>query len=213
MRAVNLLPKDDPRARRGMPSPWVLLSAAAPLVAGSLVYFGYSTEHSSVIDKRAELTAVQSRLAALTPSLASAAAETGLVSQRSTRQAALQDALAKEMPWNLTLDDLARVLPKDVWLTSLSAQSPTPAGTAAVATAPAAPGLPTSFTLNGYAHTQADVADLLARLSLLPMLNDVTLASTTTTTSASATAGGTGQSFVQFEVAAGLQKPVPRAAP
>ena len=210
MRAVNLLPREDPRTRRrGMPSPWLLLSAAAPLVAGSLVYLGYSSEHSSVMANRAQLTVLQSRLAARTPALSNVAAETGLLSQRTTRLAALQDALAKEMPWDQTLDDLARVLPKQVWLTSLSAQSPTPAATATSTIAAPTTGAPTGFTLQGYAHSQAEVADLLSRLSLLPMLSNVSLASTSTSTSTSAS----GPSFVQFEVTAGLQQPPGSATP
>jgi Tfp pilus assembly protein PilN len=189
----------------------LLLSAAAPLVAGSLVYLGYSSEHSSVTATRAELTALQSRLAAYTPALSNAAAETGLVSQRTTRQAALQDALAKEMPWDLTLNDLARVLPKQVWLTSLSAQSPTPASSATPTVTAPTLGAPTGFTLQGYAHSQAEVADLLVRLSLLPMLNNVSLASTSASASASTSANG--PSFVQFEVTAGVQQPAGQAAP
>jgi Tfp pilus assembly protein PilN len=207
MRAVNLLPREDPRTRRrGLPGPWLVLSVAAPLVAGGAVYLGYSSEHSSVTAKRAELAAVSSRLAALTPALSTAAAESALVGQRASRQAALQDALAKAMPWDLTLDDLARVLPKQVWLTSLTAQSPTPGTSATPAIAAPVPGGPVGFTLQGYAHSQAEVAGLLARLSLLPMLNNVSLTSTSQTTSA------TGPSFVQFEVTAGLQQPLGRAA-
>ena len=207
MRAVNLLPKDDPRTRRrGLPSPWVVLSVSAPLVAGGVVYLGYSREHSSVASRQAELAAVNSRLAAVTPAPSNAAAEAGLLSQRASRQAALQDVLAKAMPWDVTLDDLARVLPKTVWLTQLSAQSPTPAsGT----TGTGAPGGPAGFTLQGFAHSQAAVADLLARLSLLPMLNNVSLASTSTSQSTTAT----GPSTVQFEVTAALQQPLGSAAP
>jgi Tfp pilus assembly protein PilN len=210
MRAVNLLPKDDPRTRRrGLPNPWVLLSVAAPLVAGGGVYFAYSSEHSSVASRSAQLAAVQSRLAALTPAVSNAAAESGLLSQRASREAALQDAVAKGMPWDVTLDDLARVLPKQVWLTSLSAQSPTPASVATPTGAASSSGGPAGFTLQGFAHSQTEVADLLARLSLLPMLNNVSLASTST----SQPTGATGPSTVQFEVTAGLQQPLGSPAP
>jgi Tfp pilus assembly protein PilN len=206
MRAVNLLPGDDPRTRRrALPGPAVLLSAAAPLVAGGAVYLGYSHEHSTVTSKQAELAAVQHRITALTPALASTAAETGLVGERSSRQAALQDALSKAMPWDVTLTDLARVLPKQIWLTSLSANSPTPASAAAPTPATPSTSGPAAFTLQGIAHSQAQVADLLARLSLLPMLNDVSLASTATST----TTGG--PTLVQFEVTAGLQQPPAKA--
>ncbi len=52
------------------------------------------------------------------------------MSVRASWEAALQDALSKQMPWDVTLDDLARVLPSDVWLTALSVQTPTPANVA-----------------------------------------------------------------------------------
>ncbi len=214
MRAVNLLPRDDPRTRRrGMPGPWVMLSAAAPFVAGGVVYLAYSSEHSSVAAKRAALGDVRSRLATVTPAIANTAAESGLVAQRAARQAALQDALTKMMPWDVTLDDLARVLPKNVWLTSLSVQSPTPAASATPTAAASGLAGAAGFTLQGYAQSQTEVADVLARLSLLPMLNNVSLASTSTSASssgpASASTGATGS--VQFEVTAGIQQPPGRA--
>ena len=203
MRAVNLLPKDVVRDRRGLPSPWVMLSAAAPVLAGSLVYLGYSTEHSTLVTKRGELAAVRSRLESVKAAGASAAAQTSLVGERTKRQLALEDALAKVMPWDVTLDDLARVIPKDVWLTALSADSPTPAG---VATPTAAsPPNPTGFTLSGYAHSQDAVAHLLARLRLLPMLGNVALGSTSGAT------GDTGKGLVQFQVTASVQA-MPKAS-
>lgn len=196
MRAVNLLPKDDVRTRRGLPSAWVVFSAAAPLLAGSLVYLGYSVEHAPVVDKRVELGAIQSRITALSASGKRASGQAGLVSERSQRQAALVDALAKDVAWDVTLGDLARVIPTDVWLTTLNVQSPTPAGT--VATVGAAPN-PTGFTLAGYAHSSDAVAHLLARLQLLPMLSDVTLGGTTSSTSSS------GKAILQFQLEAVMQ--------
>jgi Tfp pilus assembly protein PilN len=204
MRAVNLLPKDEARDRRGLPSPWVMLSAAAPLLAGSVVYLGYSREHASLVDKRGELSAVRARLATVKSATSMAAAQTSLVGERTKRQLALEDALAKVMPWDVTLDDLARVIPKDVWLTTLTAASPTPAGVVATTTAPAAPN-PSGFTLSGYAHSQDAVAHLLARLRLLPMLGNVALGST------SAATGDTGNGLVQFQVTASVQA-MPKAS-
>jgi Tfp pilus assembly protein PilN len=185
MRAVNLLPRDDARARRGLPSPWVMVAATAPVVAGCLVYVGYSTEHSKVVDKRTELAAIQARLDSLTRAQAGIAAESGLVGVRSQRIAALQDALSKSMVWDVTLEDLARVLPKGVSLTSLSAQSPTPAASAVTTTglpAPVPTNTPQTFNLVGLAKTHDQVAEVLERLSLLPMLTNVTLGNTSTVT-------------------------------
>ena len=222
MRAVNLLPKDDVRTRRGMPSPWVLVAATAPIVAGGLVYLGYSTEHSKVSDKQAQLTAVQARLDRLASQQAGLTAQGSLFSLKGLRAAALEDALSKSMPWDVTLEDLARVLPKGVSLTSMSATSPTPAASAPVAStatpAPVPATVPQTFSLSGLAQNHDQVAELLERLSLLPMITNVTLSSTTTATASGAPAEVVGSSApakpakaakptLQFSLTAGIQQP------
>ncbi len=222
MRAVNLLPSNESATRRRMPNPWVWVAALAPILAFGLIYYGYSSAHSSVQKKQSELTAANAHLAAMGAAAARGQAESGLLGQLSQRQAALLDALGKEMPWDVTLNDLARVMPKDVWLTSLSVQSPTPADVAAVApivattttastttsttettTTAATPVAPTpapvAFTISGYAGSQGSVAELLARLQLMPMLNNVTLGSTTSAPAPN------GKGFVQFQVTASVQ--------
>jgi len=224
MRAVNLLPKDDVRTRRGMPSPWVLVAATAPIVAGGLVYLGYSTEHSKVSDKQAQLTAVQARLDRLASQQAGLTAQGSLFSLKGLRAAALEDALSKSMPWDVTLEDLARVLPKGVSLTSMSATSPTPAASAPVAStatpAPVPATVPQTFSLSGLAQNHDQVAELLERLSLLPMITNVTLSNTATVTGTTApppeTTGGAGaaakpakpaRTTLQFSLTAGIQQP------
>ena len=84
----------------------MLLAATAPVVAGGLVYLGYSTEHSKIVDKRAELAAVQAKLDQLAALHAGVAAQSGLFSLHGLRQTALQDALSKSMAWDVTLEDL-----------------------------------------------------------------------------------------------------------
>ena len=226
MRAVNLLPKDDVRTRRGMPSPWVLVAATVPFVAGGLVYLGYSAEHSNVTDKQAQLAVVQARLDRLASQQSGMAAQGSLFSLKGLRAAALEDALSKSMPWDVTLEDLARVLPKGVSFTGMSATSPTPA---ASASAPAAPAptpavgptpVPQTFSLSGIAQNQDQVAELLERLSLLPMITNVTLSSTSTvTTSGAPPETGAGapakpakpaKTTLQFSLTAGVQQ-IPKA--
>ena len=224
MRAVNLLPKDDVRTRRGMPSPWVLVAATVPFVAGGLVYLGYSAEHSNVTDKQAQLAVVQARLDRLASQQSGMAAQGSLFSLKGLRAAALEDALSKSMPWDVTLEDLARVLPKGVSFTTMSATSPTPAASASAPVASAAtpaPGaaiVPQTFSLSGIAQNHDQVAELLERLSLLPMITNVTLSSTSTVTSTAlppeTTGGGAPakpakppKSTLQFSLTAGVQQP------
>ena len=226
MRAVNLLPKDDVRTRRGMPSPWVLVAATVPVVAGGLVYLGYSTEHSNVTDKQARLAVVQARLDRLASQQSGMAAQGSLFSLKGLRAAALEDALSKSMPWDVTLEDLARVLPKGVSFTTMSATSPTPAASASAPVASAAtpaPGaaiVPQTFSLSGIAQNHDQVAELLERLSLLPMITNVTLSSTSTvTTSGAPPETGAGapakpakpaKTTLQFSLTAGVQQ-IPKA--
>jgi len=221
MRAVNLLPRNEARSGPGLPSPWVLLAAAVPVVAGSLVYLGYSTEQAKVAGKRAELAAVQAQLNRFTAKREGLLAQSDLVGLRATRQTALQDALSKSMAWEMMLQDLARVLPKGISLTNLSAQSPTPSAaratfsptstatssTTASSTTPIPPVAtppPTSFMIQGNAGTHDQIAQLLERLSLLPMLSSVTLTSTSTLSSNNTPGTKAGPPQIQFSVSAGV---------
>jgi Tfp pilus assembly protein PilN len=188
MRPVNLLPKDTAGTRRSLPSLPVVAAGTTPVLAAALVLFGWSTAHAKARDRGAELDAVQARVRAVQPSRTADAAA-GLAALRDARAAAADDVLAQRVPWDSVLDQVARVLPGDVWLTSMSLQTATPLAGASTATA--SPGL----QLNGLARSQAAVAHALARLSVVPALTGVTLLSTTTSD-----AGKT--ATVQFQITA-----------
>jgi len=95
--------------------------------------------------------------------------------------------LGSRPSWDAMLADFSRVLPANVWLTTLSAKTANPLSTpsaiagatttttAATTTPGAAPASPTGVTISGYTYSQADVAGLLARLSALPTLQNVQL--------------------------------------
>lgn len=198
MRPVNLLPQDATATRRRLPSAPIALAAVLPFLAAALVYLGWSVEHGHVTARTGELAAVQARIDAIRPA---APAADRLASLRTARMTALDDALAKRIPWDATLVAIARVLPSDVWLNQLSLQSPTPvagastaSSTAASSTVPAVANL----QLTGSARSQAAVAHALARLALVPSLTDVTLGFT-----ASAPAG-TQKTVVQFQISAAV---------
>lgn len=189
MRAVNLLPVDAYAAKPKLPHAPIVLAATTPLLAGALVYLGYAIEHPKVTDRRIALEIVQSQVDAITPSQALVAQASQVATQRILRQRELSDALAKQQPWDVALDQIGRVLPANAWLTQLSAQSPTPiASGAAVATA----------SIQGYTYSMNDVATVLVRLSLLPSLTNVQLAS------ASSSALGK-KNVTQFQITANVQ--------
>lgn len=188
MRPVNLLPKDTPGTRRSLPSLPVVAAGTTPVLAAALVLFGWSTAHAKARDRGTELEVVQAQVRAVQPST-SASPAANLAALRDARAAAADGVLAQRVPWDSVLDQIARVLPSDVWLTNMSLQAATPLAGASAATA--SPGL----QLDGSARSQAAVAHALARLSVVPVLTGVTLLSTTTSD-----AGKT--ATVQFQITA-----------
>ena len=72
------------------------------------------------------------------------------------------------------------MLPDDVWLETMSTNGPDPAAAATPpppGQAPVAPG--GAFSITGYTYSHDGVAQLLARLSVIPHLEDVKLGSST----------------------------------
>ena len=189
MEAVNLLPG---YARPG--HPWAAvgrdLSPRRVLKAGSVVAcvavvglgLGYAYERSVVNDKRASLADVQAEVAVAD---AKAAPFRSAQAAAEARLAAAGTVSSRRIAWEGLLADLSGVLPKQVYLQSLSAQSPTPLAPGAVAapTTPA-PGTPTpattgaaGFSATGVASSHVRVAVVLDRLASLPWLSNVTLVS------------------------------------
>jgi Tfp pilus assembly protein PilN len=186
MEAVNLLPA---YARPG--HPWAAvgkdLSARRVLKAGTVaacvvaVGLGasYYLERSVVNHRQATLADVQAQVAVVD---AKAAPLRAAQAAAAARMAAAGSASEKRVAWEALLSDVSRVLPKQVYLQSLSAQSPTPlAPGAAVAAPTAAPGTPTpaasGFSATGVASSHVKVAVVLDRLASLPWLTNVTLVS------------------------------------
>jgi Tfp pilus assembly protein PilN len=140
---------------------------------------GYYLERSVVNHRQATLADVQAQVAVVdakaAPLLAAQAAA-------AARMAAAGSASEKRVAWEALMSDVSRVLPKQVYLQSLSAQSPTPLASGAVTPAPTtAPGTPapaaSGFTASGVASSHVTVAVILDRLASLPWLTNVTLVS------------------------------------
>jgi len=212
MRAVNLLPREAPKSRRrlGLAGQLAIVS---PLVLAAVLGAGYLVTTSQVNDRRAELQVLQDEIAAL-PSSQTPATEVDpqLAAQHEARVSALAAALRSRIAWDRILRQVSSVLPEDVWLLSLNAQSP---GVTAPPTPPVSTGdtgeqtpttpAPTSTTpanalvITGYTYSQEGVARFLSRLAVIPELNEVRLIQ-------SAQVEIAGRLVVQFEINAGIRR-------
>jgi Tfp pilus assembly protein PilN len=186
MRAVNLLPRQHVEQRRERPNAVVLLAAIGgaavvlALVAGTLVA-------NRSVDRNQQALSTARAVLAVTPahelSAQTQAFRQQVLTQREQRSLALASALGKRVAWDRVLRRFALVLPDDVWLTSMVGTVPLdPQPTATATTTPSAiPAAATELTIQGSTYSQASVARLLARLSVVPDLQNVQLKSSATT--------------------------------
>ena len=156
------------------------IAVAIPIVALGFLYLG---AHGKAADKQAELERRQGgdRRAAEPngPDI-----DAAVVGDEAVRATAVASVLGGRLAWDAVFRDMARVLPENVWLESLSATLPQGRNLADAATAAAAAAAPGQAapprqrsSIEGYTYTQPDVARLLARLATLPSLKRVTLTS------------------------------------
>jgi Tfp pilus assembly protein PilN len=203
MKAVNLLPRDDPNRRTKTNIP-VVVGVAGAVLSTALIGMMFMSASSSVHDRQQELDTLRAELAVVPPPVQQSSAQAGLVEEQKARVTAVSSAMSRRVAWDRVLRDVTLVLPQDVWLQTLSANSP--ASPAALApTAPSTSGVPTEFTLKGYTYSQDGVARVLARLMLVPDLSEVQLSSSTVTLV------GT-QNIVQFTIAANVRPPLGAAS-
>jgi Tfp pilus assembly protein PilN len=174
MQAVNLLPAYARPAGRWATfgrelSPARVVRIGGIVAAVFAIALGgiYFYERSVVNDRKATLADAQARLAAVE---ATAAPLRAAESASTARATVIRSVAGTRVSWDGVLGDFSRVLPDQVYLQTLAAQSPTPA---AAATSVA------SFTITGTTTSHVRVAFVLDRLALLPWLSSVTLLSST----------------------------------
>lgn len=196
MRAVNLLPRDGQREKR-KPQTLQLVAVVGVVLATGLICASFLMKSSAVAQERTNLDLAHKELAAIPPPAAVHAADPGLQQTRNARLTAVASALDRRVPWDRLLRQLSLVLPEDVWLTTLSARSPSAATTTDAA--PALPGAaPDTFVFSGYSYSHESVARLLARLAVVPDLANVQLQRSALTRVA-------GRQIVQFTIVASLR--------
>ena len=199
MRAVNLLPRDESRTRR-QPGAVMLTAVLGSVLMLALLAGGFLMASSGVTDKQAQLDSVKAELAAIPPPAPPDTSQSNLVAEKDARLTALGKALGNRIAWDRVLREISLVLPGDVWLESMSTSGADPAAAAA----PPPPGQTAetpagAFSIAGYTYSHDGVARLLARLSVIPHLENVRLGSSIVDT-------GGARAIVKFSISADLRK-------
>ena len=123
MRAVNLLPREESRRSGLALTLQEQLVLAAPLLAIAIVLAGFLLANAKVGSEKRTVSGLQQDLSAL-PKPKHPVVNQTLVGQHGDRVAALASALSGRVAWDRILREISSILPEDVWLTSLTVQSP-----------------------------------------------------------------------------------------
>jgi Tfp pilus assembly protein PilN len=176
MRAFNLLPGEEARAdqEKRSPVPYVLVALAGVLLFAGLASF-YLMAGMDATDKQSRIDDLRAELARYTADAEQPQAEDpteALAAERLGRTNALSAALGTRLAWDRVLRELALVLPEDATIDSIEATSPG----AYNAPQPTPDGAPiVHFKMLGGAESHASVAEVLARLSVIPEFENVEL--------------------------------------
>jgi hypothetical protein len=179
MRAVNLLPRDEQRAPlEGVRIAFLAAAGGVVLVTAAAVFLSFSAS-GTIEDRESELAAIEQQIEALPRTPRSEVSQGVLLRERSDRVAALAAALTGRVAFDRLFREVSYVFPNDAWLTHFEATAPDPAAPEVEGAAPPPPGTEAAgVTIQGATYTHDKVAVVLARLALVPSLENVQLTST-----------------------------------
>lgn len=222
MRAVNLLPQAEQRARlEGTRTPLLVVAGGVAAVTTAAVMLAMSAS-GAADEKKAELAAVEATIAGLPVAPDAAVSQPVLLQERRDRIGALSAALSTRVSFDRVLSEISLVLPEDAWLTGLTATAPATVVTAAPATSggappppPVASSGPEGVTIQGSTYSYDSVAYVVSRLSVVPSLENVRLTATARVVPQEALSAGasgsvptqktSGRSVVTFTISASLR--------
>jgi Tfp pilus assembly protein PilN len=227
MRAVNLIPAD---ARRGAGGAAGRSGGGAYILLGALALFvalaaAYTITGNSVASKKTQLAQVKRDATAAEARTQGLANYTKFAALRAKRVDTVKQLAASRFDWSHALHEVARVMPDNSWLTSLSG-SVSAAGAAggAASSLRAARPVP-AISVTGCTTSQGSVAKMMARMRLIDGVDQVSLQDSTKTDTAGGGAAGAGSAvsgdcrgghtnFPQFNIVVFFaQQPAVAAAP
>jgi Tfp pilus assembly protein PilN len=200
MKAINLIPSDG-RGARGIAAPsatrapaYVVLAFLGAAVALVTVYVLTS---NTISDRQSKLTALKAQVALAQERAAGLGNFAKFAQVADNRVQTVRQISAARFSWDGALADLARVVPANTTLTTVTGSVVPGAGSGGSGSGSglrgASPG--PAFELAGCTDNQDDVAALMSRLRLINDVTRVTLstsAASTTASSASSTSSSPG---------------------
>ncbi|HZV75713.1 MAG TPA: hypothetical protein VFF79_18540 [Conexibacter sp.] len=182
MRAVNLIPADAGPGGRGGTGigPYVVLGVLGLLLAGVVAYV---LTNNQVVDRRAQLAGLQTQAHAAQAQADATRPYREFAALAQARVETVRQLGRTRFDWHRALGDLSRVIPGDVWLTSLlgtvtTGVSVSGAGSGDTGTLRAALPNP-AIELTGCTTGHDEVARLLSRLRLMTGVVRVALSDST----------------------------------
>lgn len=178
MRAVNLIPAESGRtgARSGL-GPYVLLGVLGALLVGVVAYVLTS---NTIADRRAELASLQTQVSAVQGQAEAARPYREFASLAQTRVETVRQLGEARFDWQRALGDLSKVIPDNVWLTSLLGTVTTGVtveGASSGATSTLRSALPNpAVELTGCTTDHDSVVRLISRMRLIDGVQRVALA-------------------------------------
>jgi Tfp pilus assembly protein PilN len=198
MRAVNLLPsKKEARDRRRQPNVVALGGVVAAVAVSAVMAMLFLNASGAVTERQTELDNLTAELEAIPPPPPRDTSGDTLAAEKSGRLNALAAALSNRVAWDRVLREISLVTPDDIWFTSLQATSPV-ASAGAAAPAPEAATAGGGFSISGRTYSHDAVARMLARLALVPDLDQVKLEKSVLSSSG-------GRSLVEFTIVAAVR--------
>jgi Tfp pilus assembly protein PilN len=195
VRAVNLLPRDEGRTRR-QPGAVSLTAVLGGVLLTAVLCGWFLMASSGVSERQGELDGLRTELAAIPPPPPPSESHSNLVAEKDARVTVLGKALSTRIAWDRVLREVSLVIPDDVWLEAMNTNGPDPAAVPVPGQTEAPVG---GFNITGYTYSHDGVARLLARLSVIPHLQNVKLGSSVLDTEGK-------RPTVKFAITANLRK-------
>lgn len=198
MRAINLIPSDERRGAGGAGgrsggAAYVLLGLLAVLV---VVVASYTLQKRSVSEKRTELATLETRAAGTEARAVELASFVQFAGLRAARTQTISSLAASRFDWSHAVREVSRVVPPNVWLTSL--QGTVSPGVALKAAAAGPTGALRSalsvpaIEIVGCTTNQDSVARMLSRMRLVDGVIRVALQASTKGEDTGKSGGGGG---------------------